>query len=375
MKNPQGKKGRPVAAPAVTDEQRGELERRVRAAKTSRRDHLRASVILLRADGLGQKEVAERLGCSENCVSKWTARFRRLGLEGLADAPGRGRKPSLPPEKVEAVIMRVSRPAKGLARWSVRTMAEEAGVSKSTVSRLWRANGLKPHLARLFKLSNDARFEERFWDVVGLYMAPPENGIVLCCDGKTQCQALERTQPALPLAAGKTKTFTHDYIRHGVLCLFAALDYATGKVTGKTGAAHTHKEWLAFLRGVEKECPRGLTLHMVQDNYSTHRHAAVTEWVEKVNRRHEREHGIKRIVPHFTPTSGSWLNMVERFTGDITQQAIRNESFASLPQLASRIRDYIDRHNGEAKRYVWKADGRKILERVRRAREALGNVK
>ena len=321
--------------------------------------------------GCGQKSVAEQLSCSENCVSKWTARFRGSGLEGLEDEAGRGRKPSLPPEKVERVITGVSRPAKGLARWSVRTMAREAGVSKSTVSRLWRANDLKPHRTRLFKISNDAAFEAKFWDVVGLYMSPPENGIVLCRDEKTQCQALERTQPALPLKTGKVKTFTHDDVRHGVLCLFAALGYATGRVAGKVNGTHTHKEWLAFLRQMDREFPQGLTLHVVQDNYATHKHAAVTGWIERANRRHEKKHGVKRIASHFTPTSSIWLNLVERFFGDIPQQAILDTSFTCLKELAQRIRDYIDRHNGKPKRYVWKADGKKVLEKIRRARETL----
>jgi Transposase and inactivated derivatives len=375
MKKSQKNRGRPNVTPVISGDDRHELARRLNAAKTSRRDHLRASIILLRAEGFGQKVVAEELRCSQNCVSKWTARFRRLGLEGLKDTSGRGRKPSIPPEKVEIVITKVNRPAKGLRRWSVRTMAKEAGVSKSSVARLWRDNDLKPHLTRLFKISSDKQFEAKFWDVVGLYMNPPENGIVLCCDEKTQCQALERTQPALPLTTGKVKTFTHDYIRHGVLCLFAALNYATGKVSGKTGTAHTHKEWLAFLRDVDRSSPQGLTLHVVQDNYSTHKHTAVMDWIKKVNRQHERKHGIPRVVAHFTPTSSSWLNMVERFFGDITQQAIRNESFDSLPRLAERIRDYVDRHNGGAKRYVWKANGEKVLERIRRAREVLNAAK
>lgn len=371
MRKQQKKRGRPIAAPAVSEGDRRELERRISSPKTSKRAHLRASVVLLRADGRGQKAVAKQLGCSGNCVSKWTARFRRSGLAGLEDASGRGRKPSLPPAKVERVITGVNRPAKGLARWSVRTMAVEAGVSKSTVSRLWRANDLKPHRTRLFKISGDKAFEAKFWDVVGLYMNPPENGIVLCCDEKTQCQALERTQPALPLKTGKVKTFTHDYIRHGVLCLFAALDYATGRVIGEVNGTHTHKEWLAFLRQMDREYPQGLTLHVVQDNYATHKHAAVAEWIGKTNRRHEKKHGVKRIAPHFTPTSSSWLNMVERFFGDISQQAILGTSFTCLRELAQRIRDYIDRHNGEAKRYVWKADGKKVLEKIMRAKEAL----
>ena len=365
--------GRPISLLSLTDEDRAELERRIKAPTASKRDSLRASIVLKRA-ALGQAEAAESLGCSEACVSRWTARFRRKGLAGLKDAPGRGRKPYLDPSRVETVITRVNRPPKGHARWSVRTMARESGVSRSSVSRIWRANDLKPHLKKGFKLSNDPDFERKFWDVVGLYLDPPERALVLCCDEKSQCQALERTQRALPLVSGHAKTFTHDYIRHGTLTLFAALNYLDGKVVRRLEENHTHKEWLLFLKQIDRECPVGVTLHLILDNYATHKKEEVTSWMERRNAAHEKRHGVKRIVPHFTPTSSSWLNLVERFFGDITQQALLNDSFGSVRELAQRILDYIAAHNLEPKRYVWRADGMAILEKIRRARQKLAEA-
>jgi len=365
--------GRPISLLSLTDEDRAELERRIKAPTASKRDSLRASIVLKRA-ALGQAEAAESLGCSEACVSRWTARFRRKGLAGLKDAPGRGRKPYLDPSRVETVITRVNRPPKGHARWSVRTMARESGVSRSSVSRIWRANDLKPHLKKGFKLSNDPDFERKFWDVVGLYLDPPERALVLCCDEKSQCQALERTQRALPLVSGHAKTFTHDYIRHGTLTLFAALNYLDGKVVRRLEENHTRKEWLLFLKQIDRECPVGVTLHLILDNYATHKKEEVTSWMERRNAAHEKRHGVKRIVPHFTPTSSSWLNLVERFFGDITQQALLNDSFGSVRELAQRILDYIAAHNLEPKRYVWRADGMAILEKIRRARQKLAEA-
>jgi transposase len=363
--------GRPISPVILSGEEKRELERRVNAQKTSGRDSLRASIILKRASGLSQPQVASDLACSQTCVSKWTARFRRSGLSGLTDAPGRGRKPGIPWARVESAITRVSRPPKGRERWSVRTMAKELGISPSSVGRIWRANGLKPHRVEMFKISNDPKFEEKFWDVIGLYLNPPARAMVLCCDEKSQCQTLERTQRALPLSSGHVKTFTHDYIRHGTLTLFAALNYLEGKVFSRIEQRHTHKEWLKFLKQVERECPEGLTLHIILDNYATHKQPTVLFWMERLNRAYEKRHGVKRIELHFTPTSGSWMNLVERFFGAITQQALLNASFGSLKDLAQRILDYIAEHNLAPKRYVWKAEGRAILEKIQRAKEKL----
>ena len=367
-------RGRPIAPVLLTDEERTELERRVKAPTVSKRDSFRAAIILKRAAGLKQAEAASVLGCSTAYVSRWTARFRREGLAGLRDSPGRGRKPSLDPSRVATVVTRVNRPPKGHARWSVRTMARESGVSRSSVSRIWRANDLKPHRTEQFKLSTDPDFERKFWDVIGLYLNPPDRALVLCCDEKSQCQALERTQRALPLMSGHAKTFTHDYIRHGTLTLFAALDYLEGKVFSRIEQQHTHREWLLFLKQVDRECPDGLTLHVILDNYATHKRAEVVSWMKRRNTAHEKRHGIKRFELHFTPTSSSWMNLVERFFGDITQQALLNESFGSVKELARRILDYIASHNLAPKRYVWKAEGRAILEKIQRARRKLSEI-
>jgi len=207
--------------------------------------------------------------------------------------------------------------------------------------------------------------------VIGLYLNPPDRALILCCDEKSQCQALERTQRALPLMSGHAKTFTHDYIRHGTLTLFAALDYLEGKVFSRIEEQHTHKEWLLFMKQVDKKCPDGLTLHVILDNYATHKRAEVTSWLARRNVAHEKRHGIQRIVLHFTPTSSSWMNLVERFFGDITQKALLNESFGSLKELSQRILDYIDSHNLAPRRYVWKAEGQAILEKIQRARQKL----
>lgn len=370
----QKQRGRPTAPVLLTDEERSELERRVKAPTVSKRDSFRASIILKRAAGLKQAETASVLGCSAAYVSRWTARFRREGLAGLRDSPGRGRKSSLDPSRVATVVSRVNRPPKGHARWSVRTMARESGVSRSSVSRIWRANDLKPHRTEQFKLSTDPDFERKFWDVIGLYLNPPDRALVLCCDEKSQCQALERTQRALPLTSGHAKTFTHDYIRHGTLTLFAALDYLDGKVFGRIEQQHTHREWLLFLKQLDRDCADGLTLHVILDNYATHKRAEVVAWMDRRNAAHEKRHGIKRIELHFTPTSSSWMNLVERFFGDITQQALLNESFGSVKELARRILDYIASHNLKPKRYIWKAEGRAILEKIQRARRKFAEV-
>ena len=352
--------GRPVKKLEATPEERIELRSRVRAATTPQRDSLRARIILLRLRGETVKEVARRLGVSVACVSKWTSRFETLGLAGLKDARGRGRKPSLPKEKVDQVLTRVTQPPKGRQRWSVRTMARAVGISHDSVHRIWRANDLKPHLTRTFKLSRDPQFEAKFWDVIGLYLNPPDKALVLCCDEKSQCQALERTQPGLPLGVGHIRTRTHDYYRHGTITLFAALNYLDGKIIARTEARHTHVEWLRFLKQLERDTPQDLDLHLIIDNYATHKHANVKAWIAS----HPRFH------IHFTPTGSSWLNLVERFFADITQDAIRDGSFSSVRQLIVAIEEYLTLRNDEPKRYQWRAKGEEILEKLQRARQA-----
>jgi len=342
-------------------EQRTELDRRVRSPKTSKRDHLRAEIILLRAKGKSCKEVSEQLDVSMVSVSKWSSRFKREGLPALIDKRGRGRKPSIPPETVEAVIVKATRPPQGKNRWSIRSMAQEMNISRSTVQRIWSRNEIKPHRINTFKISNDPDFEAKFWDVIGMYLDPPEKALVFCCDEKTQVQALERTQRGLPLGIGHIQTETHDYTRHGTTTLFAALNYLDGTLVSRMEQKHTHVEWLRFLKQINRETPEDLDLHLIIDNYGTHKHKNVKQWLEKHHRFHL----------HFTPTSSSWLNLVERFFADITSECIRNGSFESVKELEDHIQDYMNDRNDNPKPYRWVAEGQKILEKINRARVVL----
>ncbi len=353
--------GRPITKVEVTEEEREELERRVRAPSVPKRDSLRAAIVLHRAEGVKQSQVANELGVSTNCVNKWSQRFEREGLAGLVDRKGRGRRPSIPEHKVAEVITRATQPRKPYKRWTVRTMAREVGISPDSVHRIWKANDIKPHLVRTFKLSNDPQFEEKFWDVIGLYLKPPERSLVLCCDEKSQCQALERTQPGLPLGVGEIRTKTHDYKRHGTITLFAALSYLDGKLIARTEKRHSHVEWLRFLKQIDRETPKELELHLIMDNYGTHKEASVMNWLSK----HPRFH------LHFTPTSSSWLNLVERFFSELTEDVIAEGSFASVRELVNDIESYLAERSLNPKPYKWKAKGEEILRKIHRAREAL----
>ena len=277
----------------------------------------------------------------------------RRGLRVSVIAPDVAASPRLRPRR--------SRPGRG--RWSTRTLAKEVGVSHTTVHRVWRQNDLKPHLRRTFKLSNDARFIEKFWDVIGLYLNPPERALVLCCDEKSQCQALERTQPGLPLGIGHIRTHTHDYLRHGTITLFAALNYLDGKLISRLESRHTHIEWLRFLKQIDRATPRDLDIHLIVDNYCTHKHQKVTAWLQK----HPRFH------VHFTPTSSSWMNLVERFFADLTRDVVREGSFSSVRALVKDIETYVAARNEDPKPYRWKAKGEEILAKIERARAALVN--
>lgn len=345
---------------ALEPEEARELNKRLRASKVSVRDRQRAQIILLAADGYTQERIGETVGVTRVTVNHWCRRFVKARLAGLADAPGRGRKPSLPVAAVKKTLETVTRPPAELGRWSCRTMAHAAGISTASVQRLWAANDIKPHLTRTFKLSNDVHFEEKFWDVIGLYLNPPEKALVLCCDEKSQCQALERTQPGLPLGIGHIQTATHDYIRHGTLTLFAALNYLEGKLITTIAEQHRHQEWLAFLKKIHRETPKDLAIHLIADNYATHKHPEVKAWLIK----HPRFH------MHFTPTSSSWLNLVERFFRDLTDR-ITNGSFASVKELADTIIAFLADRNQNPKRYVWKAKGEEILRKIQRAREIM----
>lgn len=352
---------RPISVPELTLEEKRILQGRIRASTTSQRDYLRARIILCRSEGMSQEDVAEHLKVSLGCVNKWSQRFEQAGLDGLNDKSGRGRKPTIALAKVERVITEAGQAPKCRQRWSTRTLAAEVGISPASVQRIWSEHDLKPHLSRTFKLSNDKQFEEKFWDVIGLYLDPPEKALVLCCDEKSQCQALERTQPGLPLGIGHIRTRTHDYIRHGTITLFAALDYLEGKIIGRTEAKHTHVEWLRFLKQIDRETPKALQIHLIADNYRTHKHVKVNAWLAK----HPRFH------MHFTPTGSSWLNMVERFFAELTGDVVREGSFTSVRALAGAIEAYLAERNESPKPYKWKATGEEILAKIHRARTAL----
>jgi transposase len=356
---------RPIQKLIVTDAQQHELKRVVNAATSAQRDILRARIILLKSSGLSQGDVAQKAGVKRCTVGKWCGRFAQDGIAGLRDAKGRGRKSSIEPATQEKIIAGAVKAPQHRSRWSVRSMARHAGVSHETVRRLWRANDIKPHVTRTFKISNDPLFEQKFWDVTGLYLNPPERALVLCCDEKSQCQALERTQPGLPLGVGHIRTKTHDYIRHGTLTLFAALSYLDGKIHRCTASRHTNKEWLAFLKLLDRETPAKLDLHLILDNYATHKHPSVRAWLAK----HPRFH------LHFTPTSSSWMNLVERFFRDLTVDVVRDGSFTGIKALAEAIERYLVDRDLNPRRYLWRQEGAVILEKLRKARLALEQVK
>ncbi|MFZ1009640.1 MAG: IS630 family transposase [Candidatus Sulfotelmatobacter sp.] len=353
-----------MSAIDITSEERSKLRQRVGSPTTAQRDALRARIVLLRAEGRREADVAKVVGVSINTVSLWSKRFEKNGLEGLRDEPGRGRKSWLAPEKIRKVITQVTQPPKGRKKWSTRSMAAAAGMSHNSVHSIWKKNDLKPHLVRTFKISNDPKFEEKFWDIIGLYLDPPDKAIVLCCDEKSQCQALERTQPGLPLGIGHIRTKTHDYKRHGTITLFAALNYLEGKLITRTEAKHTHVEWLRFLKQIDRETPKDMRIHVIADNYATHKHAKVKDWLKKHS----------RFQVHFTPTGSSWMNLIERFFADITNDCIREGSFQSVRELVDAIEEYLAERNENPKRYVWRAKGEDILKKIARAKEILAKV-
>ena len=357
-----------AAALPLTESQREVLESLSRSSTIQHRLVLRARVLLLAADGVSNVDIADAVGVSRPTVLSWRAAFATSGLSsvGAKVAQGRGRKPSIPDVKVaEIVELTLHAKPEGETHWSCRSMARRTGVSPSTVSRIWVARGLQPHRVDTFKLSNDKRFEAKLVDVVGLYLNPPDKAVVLCVDEKSQIQALDRTQPSLPMKKGRAGTMTHDYKRHGTTTLFAALDVLSGKVIGKCFDRHRHEEFLRFLRIIDTSVPRNLQIHMIVDNYDTHDHANVMAWLAK----HPRFH------LHFTPTSSSWLNLVERWFRELTDKAIRRGVFHSVPDLITAIEDYLRVHNDDPKPFVWTATAEQILAKVRRGRVTLQQVK
>ena len=328
------------------------------------RIQMRARIVLLAATGMSDKDIAQKLLTDRRVAARWRARFLATGVDGLlqdATRPGRPRTAREAGVVEEVVRITLQETPAGATHWSTRTMAEFLGTNASTVARIWRAHGLKPHRVESFKLSNDPHFVEKLQDIVGLYLDPPEHALVLCCDEKTQIQALDRTQPGLPLKRGRGTTLTHDYKRNGVTTLFAALNVLTGKVMSMTDQLHRHQEWLRFLETIDRKTPKKKELHLIVDNYATHKHPQVLAWLAE----HPRFH------MHFTPTSSSWLNMVERFFRDITDKRIRRGVFKSVADLKAAIAEYIAVHNAKPKPFIWTAKASDILAKVTRARAVL----
>jgi transposase len=326
----------------------------------------RAQVLLMAADGVSNSEISRETGISRVTVLAWRDRFSVEGLRNFGQvAEGRGRRPTISDEKIAEIVHATmhSKPA-GETHWSCRTMAKTQGVSPATVQRIWSARGLKPHLVKTFKLSNDKHFEEKLVDVVGLYLDPPDKAVVLCMDEKSQIQALDRTQASLPMKKGRAGTMTHDYKRNGTTTLFAALNVLTGIVMGQCFARHRHVEFLKFLRTIDREVPKGLAVHLILDNYATHKHENVENWLAK----HPRFH------LHFTPTSSSWLNLVERWFRELTDKAIRRGVFYSVPDLIAAIEEYLKANNDDPAPFVWTASAESILEKVARGRVALAGL-
>jgi transposase len=355
-------------APAVelTDEQRQILEQWARGRSLPARQVERAKIVLLSAAGLQDLEIAAELRISNQKAARWRKRFLQAGLQGLEkDAPRPGRTPSIPAATVQKVIhMTTQEKPHNALQWSTRSMAAAVGISEKSVRRIWHAHGLKPHLMTTFKVSNDVRFAEKLEAIVGLYLNPPEHALVLCCDEKSQIQALDRTQPGLPLKPGRAGSMTHDYKRNGTATLFAAMNTVDGKVISLCQDRHRHQEWIKFLRLLDDATPAGKDLHLIADNYATHKHPKVQRWLS----RHPRFH------VHFTPTSSSWLNMVERFFRDLTHNRLKRGVFRDVEELIAALDEYVDRHNEKPKPFIWTKSASDILEKVKRARKTLDNV-
>ena len=346
----------------LTAEERKVLEKLRRSGRTSIRLAQRARIVLMASKGMRNKDIADELGVGRAQVGRWRERYAEFRFAGIErDLPRGG------PVRVVDDARLVHLTTQGMppqaTHWSTRSMARELGVSQSSISRHWRAHGLKPHLVETFKVSRDPKFAEKLEEIVGLYMTPPEHALVLCCDEKSQIQALDRTQPGLPLKKGRAATMTHDYKRNGTTTLFAALNVLDGQVIAQCQQRHRHTEWLKFLRKIDRETPQDKTLHLIADNYATHKHPVVQAWLAK----------HPRFNMHFTPTSASWLNMVERFFRDITTERLRRGVFTSVPELITTIDQYIAHHNANPKPFIWTKSARDILQKVIRANSRLSS--
>jgi transposase len=351
---------------SISDADRERLERLVRDRNTPQKLVWRARIVLLASDGLTAEAIAAAVSKSLLTVRRWRRRYTAKGVDGLLKDATRppGRKP-LTAETIKRVVhMTLHEKPPNATQWSARSMAKAAGISYTSVQRIWRAHELKPHLVKTFKVSRDKNFAAKVEDVVGLYLNPPDKALVLCVDEKSQIQALDRTQPGLPLKKGRAGTMTHDYKRNGTTTLFAALNLLDGRVIGACLPRHRHREFLRFLRLIDQKTPQGLDLHLVVDNYATHKTPAVKRWLKA----HPRFH------LHFTPTSASWLNMVERFFAEITRNRIRRGAFTSVAELKAAIMDYLENHNADPKPFVWTKSAGEILEKVARAKQALESL-
>ena len=357
---------RPTLVPILTETDREQLHRWIDAYQTPQQVVLRSRIILLAADGATDPDIALQLGLNRKSVALWRHRFFDEGAPTLWEiASGRGRKPTYSAAKVKAIVdTTLQTKPEGMTHWSCRLMAEAQRVSKATVNRIWQSHNIKPHLVKNFKLSRDARFLQKLTDVVGLYLNPPEKAIVLCIDEKSQIQALDRTQPGLPWKKGRCGTMTHDYKRHGTTTLFAALELLEGKVVGQCSARHRHQEFLKFLRRLDREFPGDIALHLVMDNYGTHKTPEVQAWMRK----------HPRFVPHFVPTSSSWLNLVERWFGELTRKRIRRGVFTSVADLQTAIEEFLKVWNGNPKPFVWTATVESILAKLARCRQTLEQI-
>jgi transposase len=357
---------RVAKAVTLTVEERATLTKWARGRSTPARLMQRAKIVLAAADGLENKDISAELGCTRRTVGTWRNRFVTGRLPSIErDAPRGGRTPTQR-QKFEAEIIRrtTQELPPNATQWSTRTLAKALGCDDTLVQRVWRDSHLKPHRTKGFKVSNDPQFAEKLVDIVGLYLDPPEHALVLSCDEKSQIQALDRTQKSLPLFPGRLKTMTHDYKRNGTTTLFAAIELAEGKIISDCLPRHRHQEWIKFLKKIDAETPPELDLHLIVDNYATHKHPKVLSWLKRHPRFHQ----------HFTPTSSSWLNVIERWFRGLTQNRLRHGVFRSVAELQQAIRDYIDHHNAHPKSFVWTKKAEDILEKVTRARNALNKI-
>jgi transposase len=357
---------RRAVAILLSDAERGRLEALKRGRRVAVRLAERAAIVLHAADGLENEEIGAMMGISRQKAGRWRQRYAERRLAGIEkDAPRPGRHRRIDAKQRAAVVRKTLRETPdGQTHWSRSTMAAATGLSDSTVGRIWREHGLKPHLVETFKLSNDPRFVEKLEDIIGLYLSPPEHAVVLSCDEKSQIQALDRTQPGLPLKAGRCGTMTHDYRRNGTTSLFAAMNVLDGTIISQCQSRHRHQEWLKFLKLIKSQVYGDMPIHLICDNYGTHKHPKVQAWAKR----------NPRFRFHFTPTSASWLNMVERFFRDLSEKALKRGSFYNVNDLVGAITEYINVHNENPKPFIWTASAKDILAKVKRARSVLNKL-